>query len=226
MGTTFVLQTIDETGADTSRVAAAWYAASELLGAESAWGELEALDLKVPVPQQQALMAGLREMVAAATRQIIAAQPAGVAIATIIDDYREAVAKALADAGQGAAERIAVRSAIVTVFELVDLARVVDRPLAEVAAACAGLDASLDLPWLAAAIARLPASNRWQARARAQLASELRGLRQKLLQRGSGQAPQALGAARSVVDELKRNAPQDLAMLSAGLAEIRRLLEV
>ena len=32
--------------------------------------------------------------------------------------------------------------------------------------------------------------------------------------------------ADAVVDELKRNAPQDLAMLSAGLSEIRHLLGV
>ena len=94
------------------------------------------------------------------------------------------------------------------------------------ASACARLDASLDLAWLAGAIARLPAANRWQARARSQLAGELRGLRQSLLQGEGGSSPDTFGAAHGVVDELKRNAPQDLAMLSAGLAEIRRLLEV
>ena len=34
----------------------------------------------------------------------------------------------------------------------------------------------------------------------------------------------ALPEARQAVEELKRNAPQDLAMLSAGLSEIKRLL--
>jgi len=115
---------------------------------------------------------------------------------------------------------------IVGVFELVDLARAGDQPLAEVAAACARLDARLDLAWLGHAIGRLPAGNRWQARARAQLASELRKLWQALLLRGLGEIPSAAGEARGVVDELKRNAPQDLAMLSAGLSEIKRLLEV
>ncbi|WP_301100639.1 NAD-glutamate dehydrogenase [Propionivibrio sp.] len=232
MGTSFVMQTVDETGADTTRVAAAWYAASELLAAEASWRELEALDLKAPVPQQLALMAALREMVAAATCQILAAQTAGETIASSVDRYRAAVSNAIASAGQGQsgsaalAAQLEARSAIVGVFELVDLARSTQWPLNEVAAACTRLDANLDLNWLGTAVARLPAGNRWQARARAQLASELRTLRQKLLQRSPGEPQDALGAARNVVDELKRNAPQDLAMLSAGLAEIRRLLEV
>ena len=81
-----------------------------------------------------------------------------------------------------------------------------------------------DLAWFGNAIGRLPAGNRWQARARAQLAGELRKLRQTLLQQGLGENQSAAAAARDVVDELKRNAPQDLAMLSAGLSEIRRLL--
>ena len=105
-------------------------------------------------------------------------------------------------------------------FELVDLADSGNQTLEEVATACARLDASLDLAWFGNAIANLPAGNRWQARARAQLASDLRALRQSLLQRGTGEAP----AARAIVEELKRNAPQDLAMLSAGLAEMKRLL--
>jgi hypothetical protein len=70
----------------------------------------------------------------------------------------------------------------------------------------------------------LPASNRWQARARTQLAGELRMLRQTVLQDGSLETPAAIAKARNAVEELKRNAPQDLAMLSAGLSEIKRLL--
>jgi NAD-specific glutamate dehydrogenase len=117
------------------------------------------------------------------------------------------------------------RSAIVRVFELVDLSRSGHRPLEQVAAACARLDAGFDLPWFGAAIGKLPAGNRWQARARAQLASDLRALRQTLLQRDAVDAT-AMAAARGVVEELKRNAPQDLAMLSAGMIEIRKLLKV
>jgi len=231
MGTHFTLQIGDETGADLTQIVTAWYAASELLDAEALWGEIEALDLKVPAAQQMALMASLREMVGAATRQILASQRAGANIAAIVETFGDAVGKAMATAraGQPAGSVAAVldaRANIVGVFELVDLARAGDQPLAEVAAACARLDARLDLAWLGHAIGRLPASNRWQARARAQLASELRKLWQALLQRGLGEIPSAAGEARDVVDELKRNAPQDLAMLSAGLSEITRLLAI
>ena len=231
MGTSFTLQIGDETGADLAQIVTAWYAASELLDAETLWGEIEALDLKIPAAQQMALMGSLREMIGAATRQILASQLAGATIAALVDTFGAAVAQAIATAraGQPAGNVAAVldaRANIVGVFELVDLARAGGQPLAEVAAACARLDARLDLAWLGHAIGRLPAGNRWQARARAQLASELRKLWQALLQRGLAETPSAAGEARGVVDELKRNAPQDLAMLSAGLSEIKRLLEV
>ena len=231
MGTSFTLQIGDETGADLAQIVTAWYAASELLDAETLWGEIEALDLKIPAAQQMALMGSLREMIGAATRQILASQLAGATIAALVDTFGAAVGQAIATAraGQPAGNVAAVldaRANIVGVFELVDLARAGGQPLAEVAAACARLDARLDLAWLGHAIGRLPAGNRWQARARAQLASELRKLWQALLQRGLAETPSAAGEARGVVDELKRNAPQDLAMLSAGLSEIKRLLEI
>ncbi len=232
MGTSFTMQTSNETGADSAQVAAAWYAASELLGAETAWREIEALDLKVPAARQFALMAALREMVGSATRQILASQPLGASISTMIETYRDAVSKAIATARQalGGSEAVAAiltaRTVIVGVFELVDLARSGNMPIDDVAASCTQLDASLDLAWLGDAIGRLPAGNRWQARARAQLGSELRGLRQKLVQRNAAELQTAATEARGVVEELKRNAPQDLAMLSAGLSEIKRLLAV
>ena len=230
MGTPFVMQIGDETGAGPAQVAAAWFAASELLGAEAAWREIESLDLKMPAAQQIALMSRLREMVGAATRQILASQPAGATIAETIDTYRAAVSDAIALACQeqtGAEAVSAMLEAaerIVGVIELVNLARASDRPLSQVAAASACLDASLDLAWMGRAIDRLPAGNRWQARARSQLASELRRLRQKLLQRNFADSQSVVAEACGVIDELKRDAPQDLAMLSAGLAEISRLL--
>ena len=52
----------------------------------------------------------------------------------------------------------------------------------------------------------------------------MRCRRTGLLQHSVAELDVALTEARSVIDELKRNPPQDLAMLSAGLAEIRRLL--
>jgi glutamate dehydrogenase len=229
MGTVFTQQIGDETGAELEQIISAWYAASELLGAECLWKEIEALDLKIPSARQMALMMALRDMVGAATRQLLASQMAGAGIPEIIDTYRDAVAQAIAAAraGKEGVESIAAlldaRTDVARVFELVDLARSGNRPLEEVAAACAKLDAAFDLAWLGNAIGNLPAGNRWQARARAQLASDLRAMRQALLQRDAADAT-ATGAARSVIEELKRNAPQDLAMLSAGLTEVKRIL--
>ena len=230
MGTCFTMQIGDETGADVAQIAAAWYGASQLLNAEATWREIEALDLVVPAAQQQVMMLALRNMLASATRQILTAKAAGTPIAQIIESYKTAIDIAVAAArrdlkGLQAVEALlAASSNIVGVFELVDLAQATGKPLDQVATTCAQLDASLDLVWLGAAIDRLPANNRWQARARVQLASEVRSLRQKLLQRSADGAEIATGEAHGVIDELKHNAPQDLAMLSAGLAEIKRIL--
>ncbi|GHU31153.1 NAD-glutamate dehydrogenase [Betaproteobacteria bacterium] len=228
MGTSFTQQLGDETGADLTQLISAWYAASELLDAEVLWKEIEAFDLKIPSARQMTLMVNLRELVSAVTRQILVSQKARAGIDEIVSVYRDAVAQAIttARAGKEGVESIAAlldaRTAIVGVFELLDLARSGKRPLEEVAAACVKLDAAFDFAWLGNAIGNLPAGNRWQARARAQLASDLRALRLALLQRDITEASAV--SARSVIDELKRNAPQDLAMLSAGLSEIKGIL--
>ncbi|MDR0440234.1 MAG: NAD-glutamate dehydrogenase [Candidatus Accumulibacter sp.] len=228
MGTTFSQQIGDETGADLTRVVSAWYAASELLDAEALWKEIEALDLKIPSAQQMALMMALRDLVSVATRQILASQVAGAGIDDIVASYRDAVTQAMAVARadkEGVDSIIALLDArmnITDVFELVDLARAGRHSLEEVAASCAKLDVALDLAWFGNAVGKLPAANRWQVRARAQLAGDLRALRQSLLQSDLDDAA-TTGPARGVIEELKRNAPQDLAMLSAGLSEIRRL---
>jgi glutamate dehydrogenase len=60
MGTTFVMQVGDETGASPAQVAGAWYAASSVLDAEALWREIESLDLILRRGRQMALMAGLR----------------------------------------------------------------------------------------------------------------------------------------------------------------------
>ena len=228
MGTSFVVQLSDETGADATQVASAWFAASELIGAEAAWQAIEAQDLKLPAAQQMALMGALRETVGAITQQILASpQTAGASISAIVERYRAAIAQAVtaAQAGKCGDEALAAlleaRATVIGSVELVDLAHASGRPIAEVTTASAQLDANVDLPWLGRAIARLPAGNRWQARARAQLANELRDLRRALLQRDAAALQTVLPEVRAVIDEIKRNAPQDLAMISASLAEIR-----
>ena len=233
MGTTFVNQLSDETGADAAQVVAACFAASELLAAESLWQAIEALDLKVPATRQMGLMRDLRELVGTVTQQILPAIMEGVTIGAVIDTYRPVLAQAVKQAQTGKAEGmeaftavLEARASIANAVEHARLARSSGKPLAEVVAACALIDGSLDFTWLRSAIARLPAGNRWQARARAHLANELDRLQQALLQRGVSESSMAGSGADAVVDELKRNAPQDLAMLSAGLSEIRHLLGV
>ncbi|MBE2260060.1 MAG: NAD-glutamate dehydrogenase [Rhodobacteraceae bacterium] len=230
MGTIFVMQVGDETGASPAQVAGAWYAASSVLGAEALWHDIEGLDLVVDAASQMQLMAGLRAMTAEATRALLPRYVAGASIAQLVDDYRPAVVDSMdrVRAGASGTEVVSTliegRGEIVVAFELVNLARACAHPLDEVASALRNLAEQIDLDWFGAAVHRLPAGNRWQARARAQLAGELTGLRQQLLQQVLGARLAATAEAAAVLDELKSNVPQDLAMLSAGLAEIKRLL--
>ena len=230
MGTTFVMQVADETGAAPAQVAGAWYAASSVLDSEALWCEIESLDLIVDASRQMDLMAGLRAMTLAATRLLLTQHLAGATIGRLLADYRPAVGAAIdrIRCGQTGAQAITAlieeRSAIVAAFDLVNLARVCGKPLDVVADALGNLAAQIDLDWLGGAVNHLPAGNRWQARARAQLTSDLSALRQHLLGQVLAGSLPATGDARAVLDEIKSNEPQDLAMLSAGLAEIRRLL--
>ena len=230
MGTTFVMQVSDETGASSAQVAGAWYAASSVLDAEARWRALEALDLTLDAGRQMELMEGLRAMTAAATRLLLTQHLGGSTIGQLLADYRAAVVETIDRIARGKTGAPAVmalideRAAIVAAFDLVNLARACGHPIDVVASALSALEAQIDLDWLGAAVNHLPAGNRWQARARAQLTTELAGLRQHLLRQVlSGTLP-ATGDARAALDEIKCNEPQDLAMLSAGLAEIRRLL--
>ena len=230
MGTTFVMQLGDETGASAAPIAAAWYAASSVLDSEALWHEIEALDLVIDAAAQRTLIEGLRTMTMAATRLLLAQHLAGVAIGAMVAEYGVAVGAAMARLRSGRTgvdainTLIEARSEVVAAFELVNLARVCARPIDVVADALRSLQAQLDFDWLGAAVGRLPADNRWQARARAQLATDVTGLRQHLLRQVLGGSLAAVADARAVLDEIKNNEPQDLAMLSAGLAEIRRLL--
>ncbi|HRF71861.1 MAG TPA: NAD-glutamate dehydrogenase [Accumulibacter sp.] len=230
MGTIFVMQLGDETGASPAQVAGAWYAASSVLDAEALWHDVESLDLLVDASSQIALMTGLRVMTAEATRQLLPQHVGGASIARMVADYRAAVVDSMdrIRAGGSGAEVVSAliegRAEIVAAFELVNLARACARPLDQVAHALSGLAEHLDLNWLGGAVERLPAGNRWQARARAQLAAELNALRQHLLQQLLGGSLPPVVDAAAVLDELKSNVPQDLAMISAGLAEIRRVL--
>ncbi|HMX21934.1 MAG TPA: NAD-glutamate dehydrogenase, partial [Accumulibacter sp.] len=233
LGTTFVMRLEEETGAEPTEIAAACHAASAALDAEALWQSLEALDLQLPASRQQALMNGLRTMVAAATRLLLAEYRSGATIATLVADYRPAVGRTIARLRGSLAGTEALtalidnRAAVVATFDRVGLARLCAHPLPAVETALATLDERLDLDWLATAIGRLPAGNRWQARARAQLIADLSALRRHLLQQAlAGGLPAtdaAATTAATILAELKDSEPQDLAMLSAGLAEIRRL---
>ncbi|WP_300451538.1 NAD-glutamate dehydrogenase [Accumulibacter sp.] len=230
MGTTFVMQVADETGASAAQVAGAWYAASSVLDSETLWCEIEALDLIIDSARQTELMEGLRAMTLAATRRLLRQHLGGAAIGCLVADYRPAVGAAIDRVCHGKTGVPAVtaliegRLAIVAAFDLVDLARACDQPIEVVASALNGLKAAIDLDWLANAVNRLPAGNRWQARARAQLSGDLAALRQHLVRQLLAGGLPATCEARAVLDEIQGNEPQDLAMLSAGVAEIRRLL--
>ncbi len=230
MGTTFVMRIGDETAASAAEVAGAWYATNCVLAGDELWHELEGLDGLLPAAKQMELMANLRAMTGQVTRLLLARLRAGASLGRIIDDYRQSAADVMGElrSGRRGAEAIMAlieqRTAIIAVVELVNLAHTSGHSPSEVKQGLAVLAEQIDLDWLAAAVGRLPAGNRWQARARSQLATDVAGLRQGLLLQVLAGAQPPTDKASIVVDELKGSEPQDLATLLAGLAEIRRLI--
>jgi hypothetical protein len=126
---------------------------------------------------------------------------------------------------QGVAQLLEGRAQIVAAFELVNLARACAYPLSQVAGALGELAEQLDLDWLGTAINRLPAGNRLAGTG---TRSALRRVDQSspaALAAGVGRLPAGDRPGRCRDSTSSRaTSPQDLAMLSAGLAEARRLL--
>ena len=213
-GTTFAFRLGDETGAGADDIARAYTAARETFGLLGLWGEIEALDGRVPAETQIAMLLRARVLLERATRWLLRNRRRPLDIAATVGRYRQgaaalgarvpallgpseleaARAKGASFARAGVPAELALRvahiEALVPTLELVEIAAAAELEIAEAAEVYFALGARLELHWLRDRIVDLPRETRWEAMARAALRddvySEQAGLTAEVLRSGAG----------------------------------------
>jgi glutamate dehydrogenase len=203
-GTTFVFRLNEETGAVPSDIARAYTVAREIYQMRPIWGEIEALDNKVPAATQIEMLLEGRRVIERATRWLLRnrRRPLNIAetvayFAPGIDELYKAMPELLAPpdaepvrlqaetftylgAPSDLALRVAGLASMVAGLDIIEIADEADAPLVEVAGLHFGLGSRLQLHWLRDRIAALPRDDRWSALARAALRDDLYGIHRQL----------------------------------------------
>lgn len=222
MGMAFVLQMSDASGTSLDKVFAAWSVVSDLLAAESRWAKFEAKDERLEWVEQSRDMLNLRQAVAGASRQLLlASSVADESIKLLCNDLAIIDLSPLVTEIQALLAEKPMDDALVSnVIENALLALQCGKTLSEITALTQKMGGVFDFAWFYAAVNKLPADNRWQARAKAQLQLDLMRLQRHVCTQNTEGVWKALSSAGAVMEDLRRSGVADLAMLSASLGEI------
>ncbi|MBV9836500.1 MAG: NAD-glutamate dehydrogenase, partial [Solirubrobacterales bacterium] len=190
-GTTFAFRLVEETGAATALLARAYAVAREVFAMRSFWSQVEELDNRIEAGTQLAMLIEGRRLVERATRWLVRACSDGIEIEATMRRFKPGareLARALPEVLDGAdrerfearvaeleeagvpsslAARTASMPAMLSVFDIVEVASATDREQDAVTATYFSLGSRLELNWLRERIIELPRANRWQALARA-----------------------------------------------------------
>jgi glutamate dehydrogenase len=196
-GTTFVFRLGDETGAGADDVTRAYTAAREVFDLPGVWGEIEALDGRVAVETQLAMLLRSRVLLERSTRWLLRNRRRPLDIAATVSHFApgaralsetlpmllspaeqelalaEAAELAAAGVPPALAERVAHFEALVPALDIVEIAGSVDLDTASAAQAYFALGARLQLQWLRDQVVALPRDTRWEAMARAALRDDV-----------------------------------------------------
>ena len=203
-GTSFVFRLAEETGATAPILARGFAVAREVLDMRSFWSAVEALDNRVAAHIQLEMLIEGRRLVERATRRLVRASPNSLDI-TISTQYFQSGARMLArslpdvlgederekfdrhaaelkSAGvpRELAERVAAMPALLSSFDIVEVARAIGVDPEMVMRTHFQLGSGLELNRLRDRIIELPRENRWQALARAALRDDLYTLHRAL----------------------------------------------
>jgi glutamate dehydrogenase len=264
-GTTFAFRLGEETAAPASVLARGYAVAREVFEMRSFFSAVEQLDNEVEAETQLAMLIDGRRLVERATRWLVRTSPDGIDIAVAIH-YFEPGAKLLARALPGVldgedrevfdgrvrelqsagvpvalAERVAGMPSLLSVFDIVEVARATGHDQAQVMETYFGIGSRLELNWLRDRIIELPRANRWQALARAALRDDLyslhRALTHEVLQgRGRSDSSESAISAWSernraaverclgMVADVKASRVYDMTTLPVVLREVRNLI--
>jgi glutamate dehydrogenase len=254
-GTTFVFRLGEETGATSPDIARAVAVAREVFDMRSLWAEIEALDGRIAVQTQIAMLLRVRVLLERATRWLLRHQPRPLDIAAAIAHFApgtaalaeagstllpaahraaaKAVAEELADAGvpPDLANRVAHLEALVPALDLVEIAAATGLTFEEVAGVYFEIGDRLELDSLRDRIAALPREERWDALARRALWEDLlkeqRALATDVLREsGNGPMPERVSAWIARNAQPVERCLQLLADVKAGSAYDLAMLSV
>jgi glutamate dehydrogenase len=265
-GTTFAFRLGEETGAPASILARGYAVAREVFDMRDFWGAVEALDNRIDARVQLSMLIDGRRLVERATRWLVRASPDAINIALTTRYFERGatmLASALPDVLDGAdresfdaraaelsgagvptelARRVAAMPAMLSVFDIVEVANAVQREPEVVMETYFRLGSKLQLNWLRDRIIELPRGNRWQALARAALRDDLyslaRVLTQEALETVGPSAPSAsaieawshrrqaaVERCLGMLADIKASRVYDTTTLPVALREVRNLIQ-
>jgi glutamate dehydrogenase len=196
-GITFQFRLNEETGASVTDISRAWLVAREVFDLPVFWARVEALDGRVEVAAQIALMLEARKLAERATRWLLDSRRPPFDIQATIDFFAggvRAVAAGLPKllTGRDAAgfserlesfsargvppdlaERVAAMVPAYSAFDLVEIAAATSRDVEETAEAYFDLADRLQIARLRDRITALPREDRWNTMARAALREDV-----------------------------------------------------
>jgi glutamate dehydrogenase len=196
-GTTFAFRLNEETGTSAPDLARAWLVAREVFGMSAFWASVEALDGRVEVATQVALLLEARKLTERACRWLLLARRPPLPIRSTIDFFADGVAtigsglpklltgRDLAGfeerrdsfTARGVPVELAERTAgmvpAYSTFDIVEIASSAGRGVEEVAEVYFDLADRLQITRLRERIIALPRDDRWNTMARAALRDDL-----------------------------------------------------
>ena len=219
-GSTFVYRMREDTGAHAEEVTRAFVLVRDIFGLEALWGEIDALDNRVPAELQYEMLIEAGRLVLRATLWFLRRRRERLPIARVLEIFRprldalrarisevlapgdraswEAHALRLAQAGVPAelAQRVASLGALYATLDITEVAVAQKKSIESIAALYFALVGELELRWLAEKIAALPTDTTWQALARNALRDDLSNEQRTLASSVSALSPdsQDLGA--------------------------------
>jgi glutamate dehydrogenase len=248
-----------------SLLARGYAVAREVFDMRSFWAAVEDLDNKVDAGVQLRMLIEGRRLVERSTRWLVRALSDGIKIAATIEHFEPGarmLAEALPDVLGGEdrerydemeaelleasvpadlAGRVAGMAALLSVFDIVEVAGATRHETQSVMRTYFSLGSGLELNWLRDRILELPRANRWQALARAALRDDLyslhRALTQEVLESAAPdadtdetieawKAQHSAGLERclSILSDIKSSRNYDTTTLPVALREVRNLI--
>ena len=241
VGSTFVHQMLEASGAQAHEVIRSYLLAREVFGMVPLWQSIEALDNRVPAAVQMEMQAQLEYLVARATNWFIRSPRLRAPLETTIEHFVPGVESLFAnlhrltdqasqrqlethaahyiDAGVPAdlARRVAAYDTVYAALDIVEVSGTSNRSVEDVASVWFGLAARFGWEWLMEKIAALEDDDYWRMRAKAALREDLAGLQRTI----TAQALAENADAQTAVDAWMRSHPVVVGRAGKMLEELR-----